>query len=200
MTVHLARSTQLTRSTVPAMAQEAAVPGQILGAESFRASMSKLTTGVVLVTALIDDRPWGVTLSSVSSFSADPARLSLSVTHRSALGQHLSRHHAAFGVSILTDKLAPLAQQLATPGKPKFIPAPYLAEDGPTTPPTIQGAMDNLHCRVAHVVQALDHILVIADVVASVVGSEVAHARPLAYFDRSFGSFAPSTTEGDQQQ
>jgi len=174
-------------------------PSGVVAAESFRASMSKLTAGVVLVTAMIDDQPWGVTLSSVSSFSAEPARISLSVTRQSALGRHLTGQNAVFGVAILPDELAHLAERLAAPGKPKFIPDSHLSREWVSPAPSISGAIYNLGCRTSHVVRALDHLMVIADVLEATAGPEQTSARPLTYFDRSFGSFTPSTTQGDEQ-
>ncbi|WP_064257543.1 flavin reductase family protein [Rhodococcus sp. D-6] len=166
-----------------------------LAAPDFAASMRKLASGVVVVTTEVDGQPWGVTLSSVSSFSADPARISLSIKKTTATGAYIAEHEQ-FGVAILPHAMADLANALAAPGSPKFIPEEHLGEPSPTlTLPVIEGAIYNLECTVAYVVEAIDHLLVIADVVSACAGEHADTVSPLTFFDRTFGSFAAGNSE-----
>ena len=66
-------------------------------AEDFAASMRKLASGIVVVTTEVEGRPWGLTLSSVSSFSADPARISLSVNKTNVTARYIAERER-FGV------------------------------------------------------------------------------------------------------
>lgn len=45
-------------------------------------------------------------------------------------------------------------------------------------------------------VEAVDHVLVVADVVSARAGAHAETAGPLTYFDRTFGSFAVGAPEG----
>ena len=48
-------------------------------AEGFRAAMSRLAAGVVMVTCHVDDKPWGLTVSACCSVSMDPPLLPVSL-------------------------------------------------------------------------------------------------------------------------
>ncbi|WLP88877.1 flavin reductase family protein [Gordonia sp. NB41Y] len=168
-----------------------------VAAEDFRASMRKLACGVVVVTTLTDGRPWGVTLSSVSSFSADPARISLSVGKNTATAQFIVEQEK-FGVAILSAEDEALARSLAAPGQPKFIPDEQL--DRPSAElgvPVIAQALYNLECRVAYVVEAIDHLLVIADVITARIGAGATGVGPLTFYDSTFGSFTAAHSKGN---
>lgn len=165
-------------------------------AEDFAASMRKLASGIVVVTTEVEGRPWGLTLSSVSSFSADPARISLSVNKTNVTARYIAERER-FGVAILSDDKMALAADLAAPGKPKFIAEEKLCSPGPRfSLPAIDGALYNIECAVVFMVEAVDHVLVVADVVSARAGAHAETAGPLTYFDRTFGSFAVGDPEG----
>ena len=166
--------------------------------QEFGASMRVLGSGVVVITSFVEGKPWGLTLSSVSSFSADPARISLSITKTNVTAMYI-REHESLGVAILPDSKSALAAGLASPGKPKFIPDEHLySAPGPVFGlPAIDGALFNLECRVVFHVEAIDHILIVADVVSARAGAMGDAPSPLIYFNREFGSFNPDRSQGD---
>jgi len=162
----------------------------------FAAAMRVLASGVVVITTYVDDRPWGLTLSSVSSFSADPARISLSITKSNATASYI-RENEKFGVAILPADRADLAEALAARGAPKFIDPTDLSDSGPILGvPRIASALVNLECKVVFHVEAIDHILIVADVVSASAEADLQRDQPLVYYSRMFGSFAPSESEG----
>jgi flavin reductase (DIM6/NTAB) family NADH-FMN oxidoreductase RutF len=54
---------------------------------TFREAMSFLASGVVVVTASIDGRPWGMTVSSACPVSVDPPTMLVSLNTRTALAR-----------------------------------------------------------------------------------------------------------------
>lgn len=180
----------------PVLWQSDVTDGDCIEAEVFGACMRRLGAGVVVVTSFVDGRPWGTTLSSCSAFSAKPARLSLSITKNNVTAAHI-REHESFGVAIPGVVQEALASDLARPGRPKFIHDSWLGFQGPALGmPSIKGAPINMECRAVFHVEAIDHLLVVADIVSAAVNHEGAGA-PLMYYDRNFGSFAtPVHDEG----
>ncbi len=152
-------------------------------APDFRAAMSQLATGVVLVTTQLDGKPWGATVSACCSVSMDPPLLLVSLASGTATEQALTREKR-FGVSVLDQSLLHVAKLGSAPGRPKFIA--HLCEDheeGKTRPPAIAGAPVHIDCDLHKRVDAGDHVLflgLVQDVTAT--GSE----RPLLYFGRQF--------------
>ncbi|GAA13020.1 flavin reductase family protein [Gordonia westfalica] len=148
-----------------------------------------LASGVVIVTSVVDDRPWGVTLSSLSSFSADPARIAFSIKQSTATAQSIAEL-GEFGVAVLSAESADLAARQAAPGQPKFLPDASVSGLGPLLGvPAIEGAIYNLECKSVLEVEVLDHVLVVADVL-----SATTHTRDesgLVFFNQTFGEFSP---------
>jgi flavin reductase (DIM6/NTAB) family NADH-FMN oxidoreductase RutF len=183
------RAVQIRHSATPAL--------DCVQKQEFASSMRVLGSGVVVVTSFVEGKPWGLTLSSLSAFSADPARVSLSITKTNVTAMYI-REHESFGVAILPDSKSDLASGLAAPGKPKFIPDGHLqSAPGPVFGlPAIDGALFNLECRVVFHVEAVDHILIVADVVSARAGTQGDVPSPLIYFNREFGAFIPTRPEG----
>ncbi|SDU73110.1 flavin reductase family protein [Gordonia westfalica] len=158
-------------------------------AADFAQSMRMLASGVVIVTSVVDDRPWGVTLSSLSSFSADPARIAFSIKQSTATAQSIAEL-GEFGVAVLSAESADLAARQAAPGQPKFLPDASVSGLGPLLGvPAIEGAIYNLECKSVLEVEVLDHVLVVADVL-----SATTHTRDesgLVFFNQTFGEFSP---------
>src|SRR3954470_4295090 len=88
--------------------------------ELFRDAMAALVSGVAVITARRDDgQPCGLLATSVSSFTAHPPSVLVSV-------HHSSRRHRAlvdgdrFGVHVLAAEQEPLAHVFAGKGEDKF--------------------------------------------------------------------------------
>jgi flavin reductase ActVB len=157
----------------------------------FRQAMRKLPGGVVMVTTRVGGRPWGLTISSCCSMTAEPPQILISLGERTAsCKQILEDRH--FGVGILAGEHRSLAELGAQPGVAKFIDE-HCNEHGRgrLASPMIAGALCHLDCRVAHTHRVGDHQLIIG-VVENVVSLdkdlpvERAQRSPLVYFDRQF--------------
>ncbi|PZU04278.1 MAG: hypothetical protein DI630_01970 [Gordonia sp. (in: high G+C Gram-positive bacteria)] len=156
-------------------------------ATDFAESMRTLACGVVIVTTVVDGQPWGVTLSSLSSFSAQPARIAFSIKKATATAQSIAAS-GEFGVAILSSGSAELAARQAAPGQPKFLAAEAVQGAGPLLGvPAVSGALYNLECKSVVEVEVVDHVLVVADVLSA--STQATDESGLVFFDRTFGSF-----------
>jgi len=158
-----------------------------LSSEEFRDIIGRFASGVTVITAQHEDRPFGTTASAVSSLSLEPPMLLVCLNKASSTGQAIAaaRH---FAVNILGEDQADAAMRFAGKGD-KFAGARIA--HGEMGEPLLADALANLECRVVEEVTGGTH---------SVFLAEVEHATgrqgaPLAYFRGQFGgSSSPKTT------
>ena len=106
------------------MDDDAAVP------ELFREAMAGLCSGVAVITARRDDgAPCGLVATSVSSFSARPPSVLVSVDHSSRCHRALVDGET-FGVHVLASDQEPLASVFAGKGDEKFAGVDWSWDDG----------------------------------------------------------------------
>ena len=149
-------------------------------ARTFRESMARLAAGVAVVTARRPDgHPCGLVATSVSSFSAEPPSLLVSVAHSSRCHDALTEGDA-FGVHILAADQEPLAHVFAGLGDDKFAGVDWSWDDGV---PRIDGALAYVRCRRSALFELYDHSVLVGDV----TGGDVRDAEPLVYMARSMG-------------
>lgn len=161
--------------------------------EEFRAAMSRLAAGVVLVTArepsLDADDPQapvgedvGMTATAFLSVSLDPPLVLVSLREGSRMDDLLAEQ-PLWGVSVLSESQRHIAGRFAMKGR---ISDRLLFEDIPCVrgetsgAPLIGGALATLECRTEQTVTAGDHTLVIGRVLSADLPS--ADGGPLTYF------------------
>ncbi|MFD8834682.1 flavin reductase family protein [Streptomyces griseofuscus] len=161
--------------------------------DEFRAAMSRLAAGVVLVTAqeppLDPDDPdapgvedAGMTATAFLSVSLDPPLVLVSLREGSRMDDLLAEQ-PLWAVSVLAESQRHIAGRFAMKGR---ISDRLLFEDlaytrGEVThAPLIGGALATLECRTEQRVAAGDHTLVIGRVLTARVPS--AEGGPLTYF------------------
>ncbi|MER6704538.1 flavin reductase family protein [Streptomyces fumanus] len=161
--------------------------------EEFRAAMSRLASGVVLVTAgeppLDADDPSapggedvGMTATAFMSVSLDPPLVLVSLREGSRMDDLLDEQ-PLWAVSVLSESQRHIAGRFAMKGR---ISDRLLFEDIPYTrgevtgAPLVGGALATLECRTERRVPAGDHTLVIGRVLSARVPS--ADGGPLTYF------------------
>lgn len=161
--------------------------------DEFRAALSRLAAGVVLVTAqepsLDPDDPRapngedvGMTATAFMSVSLDPPLVLVSLREGSRMDDLLDEQ-PLWAVSVLTESQRHIAGRFAMKGR---ISDRLLFEDIPYTrgartgAPLVGGALATLECRTQQRVPAGDHTLVIGRVLTAQVPS--AEGSPLAYF------------------
>jgi flavin reductase ActVB len=168
--------------------------------EAFKAAMRVLAGGVVMVTARVEDRVWGLTISSCCSITPSPPKVLISLA-RTASALPAILETGRFGVSILRGHQKPLAELGAVPGGPKHVDAflesrPSLSRLGPSAPlrddtqltTMLAGALYHLDCRVEQTFDVADHTLIVGAVETAIAGRQAEGdlSGPLVYFDRTF--------------
>ena len=155
--------------------------------DQFRVAMSRLASGVVLVTAFDpEDGPRGedvgMTATAFMSVSLDPPLVMVSVRNDSRMDELLERQ-PLWAVSVLSESQRHIAGRFAMKGRVSdrllFADIPYVRgkESGA---PLVGGALATLECRTEQRVTAGDHTLVIGRVLSASLPS--ANGGPLTYF------------------
>ncbi|GAA2293053.1 flavin reductase family protein [Streptomyces kunmingensis] len=158
--------------------------------DEFRAALSRLAAGVVLLTAheaaLDPDGPAGedagMTATSFMSVSLDPPLVLVSIRNGSRMDDLLDEQ-PLWAVSLLSESQSHIAGRFAMKGR---ISDRLLFEDIPyvrgahTGAPLVGGALATLECRTEQLVPAGDHTLVIGRVLSAALPS--ADGGPLTYF------------------
>ncbi len=150
--------------------------------ENTRIAFSKFATGVCIVTAAVDGKPVGMTVSSFNSVSLDPPLVLWSV------GKHAPEYAAFCGVKnyvvhILSSDQIALSNRFATPGIDKFDSLDY--ELSGQNVPLIAGAITRFHCSTVHNYPAGDHNILVGSV------DEIEQGRgesPLIYYCSDYRS------------
>ncbi|MCR8574108.1 flavin reductase family protein [Streptomyces sp. Isolate_219] len=155
--------------------------------DEFRAALSRLAAGVVLITAHDPDsgphgEDAGMTATAFLSVSLDPPLVMVSVRNDSRMDDLLELQ-PDWAVSVLSGHQRQIAGRFAMKGR---ISDRLLFEDIPfvrgeaSGAPLIGGALATLECRTEQRVVAGDHTLVIARVLATTIPNE--DDGPLTYF------------------
>jgi flavin reductase (DIM6/NTAB) family NADH-FMN oxidoreductase RutF len=147
--------------------------------DTFRAALSSLPTGVVVVTTWLGARPWGMTVSACCSISVAPPRVLVSLRRDSVSHAHVCEQRR-LGVNILGCGGKEVAELAARPGSPKFLDEHCV----PGSVPRIRGALRHLGCTVDDMFVVGDHSLVVARV--EELDEAPVSADPLLYFDRGY--------------
>ncbi|MEV3933321.1 MULTISPECIES: flavin reductase family protein [unclassified Streptomyces] len=157
--------------------------------DEFRAALSRLAAGVVLITAQeppLDEHgrgeDAGMTATAFMSVSLDPPLVMVSLRNDSRMDDLLAEQ-PLWAVSVLTGSQRHIAGRFAMKGR---ISDRLLFEDIPhirgeiTGAPLVDGALATLECRTEQRVLAGDHTLVIGRVLAASLPS--GDDEPLTYF------------------
>lgn len=161
--------------------------------ESLRAAMSRLTTGVVVVTSWVDGRPWGTTVSSCCSLSLQPALLLVALANKT-VSTRLILEQGCFGINILALDQVDIAKRAAAPGKPKFVDDLVADDPDGLGSPVLAGALAFVHCELFNSLVIGDHTVVVGEVGEVVLGPR---RDPLTYFERGFRALGADDRPGD---
>jgi len=155
----------------------------------FRAAMSNLAAGVVVVT-VGGDCPHGVTANSVTSVSLRPPKLLACIATSTRMHQALARNDR-FAVSVLGADQTEVAQRFADRHRPEghaqFSTIP-VSEGHLSGAPLIDNALAWIECAIADMLTCGDHVVVLADVLSAVDLNAGAAAAGLAYFRSYYNS------------
>jgi flavin reductase ActVB len=146
--------------------------------ELFREAMTQLASGVAVITARRSDgRPCGISATSLTSYSAHPPSLLVSVWHESRCHPALAVSRR-FGVHLLRSDEVELAHRFADrESQDKFAGLEW-RWDGDV--PELTGSLAYLRCRRAENFERYDHTIVIGDL----EGGRIEPGEPLVYARR----------------
>ncbi|MFD3661929.1 flavin reductase family protein [Streptomyces sp. NPDC058659] len=183
----------LQKTPAPPPVSDPAIPhAEGVSNDEFRAAMSRLAAGVVLVTAHAPDEgprgeDVGMTATAFMSVSLDPPLVLVSLRNGSRMDDLLAEV-PVWAVSILSEGQRQIAGRFAMKNRVSdrllFADLPYTrgAESGA---PLLGGALSVLECRTESRVVAGDHTLVVGRVVT--VGLPSADGSgPLTYFQGKY--------------
>lgn len=173
--------------------------------DEFRAALSRLAAGVVLLTAyeppLTPDGPpgedSGMTATAFMSVSLDPPLVMVSLRNSSRMDDLLD-DQPLWAVSVLSESQSHIAGRFAMKGRLSdrllFQDIPYVRGEH-TGAPLVGGALATLECRTENTVVAGDHTLVIGRVLSASLPS--ADGGPLMYFRGRYRNLGKSSPAGD---
>ncbi len=149
--------------------------------DNFRDAFRTFPAGVALVTAKVDERPVGMTVSSLASLSLEPLALTFNVSRETGTQAELLRA-PGFMVHLLAVEHAELADAFSRPDTPRFT-----AEQGwdvlPTGEPYLPTAPYALRVRPLDMLKVGGSTVVAAEVVGILRGP---YGEPLLYQNRNF--------------
>ncbi|MFD4370298.1 flavin reductase family protein [Streptomyces sp. NPDC058486] len=142
----------------------------------FRDVLGRFASGITVVAAQDDGEPVGFACQSFASLSLDPPLVMLAVGKSSSSWPRIERA-GRFCVNILAEDQRTTCAALGRSGADKFAGVPWsLSEHGTVR---IDGALAFVECELHSVLEAGDHHLVTAQVVALDAGED---GRPLLYY------------------
>jgi len=147
---------------------------------AFRGAMGNVTSSVAVVTTLSDGVPHGTTVSAFMSLSMDPPMLTFALDRSSNLLARLGEG-SVVGVNVLAAHHDQIALRFAGKGADKFADVPWRLENGA---PALADRHAWVALRIARLVAAGDHVLLIGDV----IGADATPSAPLTYWKRTFGT------------
>jgi flavin reductase (DIM6/NTAB) family NADH-FMN oxidoreductase RutF len=157
---------------------------------AFRAAMGNVAGPVSVVTTHAAGKPAGTTVSAFVSLSMEPPMLLVSLMRGSYLLSLLSVG-STVGVNVLCSEQAALATQFTGRHEERFSGVDWVLLDGA---PALAGAHAWVSLRVARLVPAGDHVLVLGDVLNAVSRAHDEPGDPLTYHRRSFGTHVDHLT------
>jgi 3-hydroxy-9,10-secoandrosta-1,3,5(10)-triene-9,17-dione monooxygenase reductase component len=148
-------------------------------------AMSCFTTGVTVVTAHTQGQDWGMTCNSFNTVSLEPAMVLWSV-RKTSLSHAAFVNAGGYMVNVLGAQQKDLALKFAQGTQAERFAGESCVR-GRQLHPRLDGVIAWFDCRIAQIVSAGDHDILIGEVLD--FGLQAGHG--LAYAQRSFGVLAP---------
>ena len=150
----------------------------------FRSAMRRLPGGVSVITVGRGKDITGMTVTSASSLSVDPATLIVSINRESSSWPLLKRH-GSFGVNILNADQLDVAERFTgkdgLKGADRFAGAEWMTRASGV--PLLVGALAAVDCEVEEIVERHSHAIVIGRVLDMQISTRTA---ALAYWQGQY--------------
>ena len=151
---------------------------------SIKEAMSRFTTGVTVVTTHFDGQDWGMTCNSFNTVSLEPAMVLWSI-RKEAHSHQAFTQSGSYLVNVLQSDQKDTALRFASGPQPQRF-AQQASERTAHNNIKLHGSVAWFECRLAQVVSAGDHDILIGEVLG--YGSQ--DGAGLVYADRHFGVLA----------
>ncbi len=152
--------------------------------EQLRALFRRVPSGVAVLTVDTGGDRIGLTVSSVSSLSLEPALVGVSVSRQAAMHE-LIREAGSFALSLLGAGQEALAQHFARGVPPIGMWHGVETATGALGAPLLAGALGWIECRVGAEHATGDHTLFVGEVVAAEAGPP---QPPLVHYQSGYRS------------
>jgi flavin reductase (DIM6/NTAB) family NADH-FMN oxidoreductase RutF len=132
----------------------------------FRSVMRRLAGGVSVVTAGRDDDITGMTVTSLTSLSASPPRLLMSI-NRQASSFALIERYRLFGINILGADQQQVAVRFSNgnlKGKQRFEGTPWFL--GSSGVPLLGSSVAALECQVEEIIERYSHGIIVGRILS----------------------------------
>jgi 3-hydroxy-9,10-secoandrosta-1,3,5(10)-triene-9,17-dione monooxygenase reductase component len=146
----------------------------------FRKALGHFCSGVVIVTAVHDGHPVGMTCQSFFSVSVNPPLVAFSPAANSGTYGNIRRADA-FCINVLAEDQHELSAKFARSGTDKFQGVDW--KGGETGAPVLDGVLTWIECRPHEEHSAGDHFIASGEVIA--LGQQRS-AAPLLYFNGAY--------------
>jgi flavin reductase (DIM6/NTAB) family NADH-FMN oxidoreductase RutF len=149
----------------------------------FREVLGRMPTGVTVIASISDGEPAGLAVGTCFSVSLDPPMIGFCAAQSSTSFPKVQAS-GSFCASVLAADQEAICRVFASSGADKFRglgwrPAPE------TGSPMIQDALVWIDCRIASIVEAGDHVVVLGDVMHLEIARETG---PLVFFRGGYHS------------
>lgn len=168
--------------------------GSLLDPQQYKSGMRRLA-GAVCILTLNREGLWaGLTATAVSSISAEPPRLMVCI-NRNVYAHEFVELDGPLCVNVLEASQLDDAKRFAgmiegVNGQDRFTSGPW--EQSGDDAPELSTSMVRFQCRIAEVILASTHSIVICDVIAVTAAEAEAEVSPLIYFNGRFTAVADS--------
>ena len=131
--------------------------------------------------------PQGMTANSFTSVSLDPPMILVCIDHQSSISDCFLPG-ARFAINVLCEDHKDLSIWFARSGQDRFQGIGWT--HGKTGAPILPDMLATLECQVSQMVEAGDHVVVIADVLHATWRD----GRPLIFFNSGYQALQPETS------
>ncbi len=152
----------------------------------YRQVLGHFPTGVVVVTAMSDGVPAGLSVGSFMSVSLDPQLVAVLPAKTSTSWPKIAAA-SSFCINILAASQQELSRRFAVSGGDKFAGVAW--HPAPSGAPVLDGALAWIDCEHERTVEAGDHLIVLGQV--RVLDLDTSQTpEPLIFFQSGYGTFA----------
>lgn len=146
-----------------------------------RATLGQFATGVTIITAReASGEPFGMTANSFTSVSLEPPMILWNLGRDANCYRRMCEAER-FAINFLAHDQRDLSDRFAAKGGEKFAAIDWTNDENGA--PLLSGCIAYLSCRVRELIDAGDHVIVLADVTAHAITTK---SEPLVFYQGGY--------------